>query len=232
MAHVNETLTVWSVLRDALMPEVDRLVVVLAPTATSIFERTLAVDEMRSRVSVAVQERPTGMGDAVFTARSFWGDFESIAVVWGDQVNLSKKTLRRTIEAHLKAEDGVTIPLIPVADPYVQYDFDDVGHLYRIRQRREHDKMDPEGNSDVGVFALYTRGLNELWQEYRASCTKGSVTEEINFLPFLVFLAGKGWPTRIVAAECADEVRGINTPADLAFARQRFVRTKHAAAGG
>jgi bifunctional UDP-N-acetylglucosamine pyrophosphorylase / glucosamine-1-phosphate N-acetyltransferase len=230
LAPLNDTLTVWSVLRDVLMAHVERIAVVLPPSTVPDFENVLAADSARPRVSVAVQEKATGMGDAIFAAWAIWRDFESIVVVWGDQVNLSIDTLRRTLEAHRQSGAGLTFPLVRVADPYVQYIFDSDGRLLQIRQTREHDTVDANGYSDVGVFALRVRRLHEMWQEYRGSCAKGSSTEEINFLPFLVFLAERGWSTHIVAAGCVDEARGINTPADLDFARRRFARQKTAGA--
>jgi bifunctional N-acetylglucosamine-1-phosphate-uridyltransferase/glucosamine-1-phosphate-acetyltransferase GlmU-like protein len=232
MAPLNGTVTVWSILRDAIMPEVDRIAVVIAPASVPLFKKALAEDKTSFRVSIAVQEKPTGMGDAVFAAWPVWRDFESIVVIWGDQANLSANTLRLTLNAHRQARTGVTIPLVRVAKPYVQYDFDGDGRLYRVRQTRELENVDAEGYSDVGIFAICTRGLHVLWQQYRASCVTGSTTGEINFLPFLVFLSQQGWPTRTVLAACVEEARGINTPTDLDFARQRLARSKGVAAGG
>ena len=229
-APLDETSTAWSVLRDAVMPQVDHAAVVLAPPAVPLFENVLAADVARFRISVAVQEKATGMGDAIFAAWPIWRDFESILVVWGDQVNLSTDTLARTLQAHRQSEAGCTIPLIETADPYVQYVFNGAGRLVHIRQAREHDTVDATGYSDVGIFALHSRGLKDLWQIYRATCAAGSGTQEINFLPFLVFLADRGWPMHIVRAGCADEARGINTASDLAFARERFARRNSARA--
>lgn len=172
------------------------------------------------------------MGDAVFAAWPVWRDFKSIVVIWGDQVNLSANTLKLTLAAHQQARIGFTIPLIWIANPYVQYDFDGRGQLCRIRQRREHDVMDGEGYNDVGIFALHTEGLEGLWQEYRSSAVPSPTTGEINFLPLLPFLAQQGWPTHVVTAGSADETGGINTPEELAFARRRFARAKNATAGG
>jgi bifunctional UDP-N-acetylglucosamine pyrophosphorylase/glucosamine-1-phosphate N-acetyltransferase len=214
------------------MPEVERIAVVLSPTGVAPFETTLSADEMRVPVSIAVQERATGMGDAIFAAWPIWRDYGSILVIWGDQANLSASTVKLTLEAHRQATRGVTIPLVRKANPYVQYDFDGTGRLCRIRQSREHDIVDAEGYNDVGIFALHTDGLYELWCEYRSSCVQSRITGEINFLPFLVFLAQQAWPIRIVPAGSEDETHGINTAEELAFARRRFMRAMHAVTGG
>ncbi len=166
------------------------------------------------------------MGDAIFSACYVWKEFDSILVIWGDQANLSTKTLKLTLEEHRMSGAGCTVPLVRVPKPYVQYDFDDAKRLVRIRQTRESDNVDANGYSDVGIFALRTQGLLDMWLQFRTSCSTGPATAEINFLPFLPFLTERGWHIHIVAAGCPDEARGINDAADLAFARQRLSQAK------
>ncbi len=230
LAPLNETSTVWTVLRDTVLPEVERIAVVLAPPTIPLFESVLELDPARARIATVPQERATGMGDAVFAAWPVWKDFESIVVVWGDQVNLSANTLVRTLREHSRSGANCAIPLIKMAKPYVQYVFDEVGHLTGIRQSREREQSDSEGFSDVGIFALRTAGLREMWEAYRATCSLSFVTREVAFLPFLVFLSKHSWTINIVEARCSDEARGVNTQADLEFARHRLARQQAAGA--
>jgi len=228
LAPIREDLTVWSVLRDSLIPIVERVVVVLSPSGVRLFQNALASDIAKARISVEVQKRPVGMGDAVFTALPVWQEFESILIVWGDQVNVSKSTIRATLADHEAHRAGCTIPVVRIPNPYVQYDWDAAGRLTRIRQTREKDEVDANGFSDVGIFALSTNGLKEAWQDYILTCRKGSLTNEVNFLPFLVFLSARGWPIRLLLAQYTTEAMGINTPADFATARRRFAHWKPA----
>lgn len=46
---------------------------------------------------------------------------------------------------------------------------------------------------------------------------RGGQTGEINFLPFLPFLAAHGWSISPLTVADATEARGINTKEDLAF---------------
>jgi bifunctional UDP-N-acetylglucosamine pyrophosphorylase/glucosamine-1-phosphate N-acetyltransferase len=224
---IRDELNVWSILRDKLITNVNHIAVVLAPSAVPAFESVLDRESVSARaaVSVVVQERPTGMGDAIFLAWPVWRHFESILVVWGDQVNISDHTIHATLATHLVHQTGCTVPVVRIQDPYVQYDISPDGHLRDIRQKREGDELDVNGLSDVGIFALFTTGLNEAWHDYVLTCRKGALTNEVNFLPFLVFIAARGWPVRVVFARSAIETRGINTLSDLAFARRAFART-------
>jgi hypothetical protein len=93
--------------------------------------------------------------------------------------------------------------------------------LTHIRQSREGDACKPGGLSDVGVFLLSGgAALIGEWTRYRKECTIGSMTGEINFLPFLVHLSSIGWPVNRYETNDPAEAIGINTPEDLAFARQ------------
>jgi bifunctional UDP-N-acetylglucosamine pyrophosphorylase / glucosamine-1-phosphate N-acetyltransferase len=79
---IRDELNVWSILRDKLITNVNHIAVVLAPSAVPAFESVLDRESVSARaaVSVVVQERPTGMGDAIFLAWPVWRHFESILV--------------------------------------------------------------------------------------------------------------------------------------------------------
>ncbi|MFN7924274.1 MAG: NTP transferase domain-containing protein [Bryobacteraceae bacterium] len=222
LAPIDGPHTVWSILHEKLRPLVDHVQLVLSPDGSRWF------DPMRlpAGVSVVVQDEPRGMGDAVFTGEMVWSRFDRILVVWGDQVNLSVRTISECLERQASAgKRGVAFPLVELERPYVQYDFGAEGRLDRIRQTREGDQTDARGWSDVGLFALSTTGLTGEWKTYLSSCDLGSKTAEVNFLPFLVHLARAGWRTRTFVIEDAAEARGVNTPEDLEFARRFALAT-------
>jgi bifunctional UDP-N-acetylglucosamine pyrophosphorylase/glucosamine-1-phosphate N-acetyltransferase len=225
LTPIGEDVTVWSILRENLIPTVDRVVVVLSPSAVPLFERALASDPAKDRISFVVQPRAVGMGDAIFTASPVWQDFESILTLWGDQVHVSASTIRAALADHAR-HGGCTIPVVRISTPYVQYDLDGAGRLCRVRQTREGDRVDPDGFNDVGLFVLSTEGLHAAWRDYLLEGPIGPVTNEVNFLPFLVFLSSRNWPIRLLPVPDAVEALGINTPADLAEARRRFALGK------
>ena len=206
--------TIWSILEAKLKPLTDRIQVVLSPSGAKWFH---GVD-----ADIAIQDVPLGMGDAVFRGSSSWAA-DRILVVWGDQVNLSSETFARTLRVHADAKrPAFVLPRVWNQKPYVQYDFNERGDVTRVRQTREGDVTDAAGWSDVGLFCLSTGGLQSLWREYLATAARGSATGEINFLPFLPFLSGRGWTCATWDVTDPDEARGVNTPSDLEFARERW----------
>jgi bifunctional UDP-N-acetylglucosamine pyrophosphorylase/glucosamine-1-phosphate N-acetyltransferase len=108
-----------------------------------------------------------------------------------------------------------------MADPYVEYVFEN-GKLTQVLQSREGDRTTPNGFSDVGTFLLATQGLAAAWDDYLSKANRGHQTDEINFLPFLPFLSARGWAITPLEVADADEARGINTPGDLSFFRDRY----------
>ncbi|MEV0197103.1 NTP transferase domain-containing protein [Nonomuraea sp. NPDC050691] len=226
MMEVADGITVWHLLYRRLQPWVDHLHVVVSPDGEALFRRLVAAEIDSGAVSVSVQERPTGMGDAVFGAAGHWDAYGAALVVWGDQVNLSSATVRQVVRTHQEATSGpgLTLPLVPLPDPYVEYEVVS-GELRRVRMSREGDECRPGGLSDVGVFCLSTTGLRQAWERYLASAARGSVTGEVNFLPFLPHLSQvHGWKVRTVPVTDPVEARGVNTADDLEFARQAFQR--------
>jgi bifunctional UDP-N-acetylglucosamine pyrophosphorylase/glucosamine-1-phosphate N-acetyltransferase len=209
LVPVNDQMTVWHVLRDLLLPHVEHVHVVLSPPAMELFQSVHRAEREQARISASVQEVPRGMGDAIFGSHDFWKDFDSILIVWGDQVNLSHGTVQQVVNA-CQEKSTVVLPLTRQETPYVQYDFEDE-RLMGVRQSREHDRMDQSGDSDVGAFALSVAG------------SVGSGTGEINFTPFMPYLSRQaGWRVVPIVVPDVHEARGINTPDDLEFARQRL----------
>jgi bifunctional UDP-N-acetylglucosamine pyrophosphorylase/glucosamine-1-phosphate N-acetyltransferase len=225
MLEIAAGVTVWHLLKGRLEPYTEHVHVVVSPDGEAPFRR-LAADEIeRGTVSVSVQDEPRGMGDAVFGGAGRWATYDAVLIVWGDQANLSPKTVRRVVRAHRRAgEPRLTLPLVQLLDPYVEYELDGA-RLVRVRQSREGDECRPGGLSDVGAFCLSTRGLMPAWTGYLDRAERGTATGEINFLPFLPHLSQvHGWPVTVVPVEDPGEARGVNTAADLEFARQTFLR--------
>ncbi|WP_239131537.1 NTP transferase domain-containing protein [Planobispora takensis] len=228
MVEVADGVTVWHLLSRRLRPWTEHIHVVLSPEGQAPFLRLAAGEIESGAVSVSVQDEPRGMGDAVFGAAGRWEAYDSILVVWGDQVNLSAETVGRVVRDHRTAtaggRPGLTVPLVPMAEPYVEYEVTDSG-LVEVRMSREGEACRPGGLSDVGMFCLGADGLPAAWERYLAGAVPGAVTGEVNFLPFLPFLSQEcGWRMTAVPVADPDEARGINTRADLEFARRAFAR--------
>ena len=210
-APLSETQTVWSVLRDKLAPLVDHIHLVLSPEGAQ---------HAPPGVSFSLQPEPVGMGDAIFRGYETWSRYDTVLIVWGDQVFVSADTLTRAIAA-LTPGRRMVLPVTRQPLPYVEYIFQD-GRLTRVLQSREGNATTPNGFSDVGTFLLNTQDLKPAWDAFLASDARGAGTGEINFLPFLPFLDARGWTVTPLEVADATEARGINTPEDLAFFRQLY----------
>lgn len=223
LAPVTGEATVWSLMSDRLDGLVDHIHVIVSPADLELFESVLAERPLGTPVTIGVQAEPIGMGDAVFRGYPVWSRADTVVVVWGDQVHVSRATIEAGIELHQKAARRIVLPLVPLAEPYVEYVFDETGHLIAVLQSREGDRCRPGRLGDVGAFMLSTRGLGDEWAKYLAETTgRGTVTAEVNFLPFLVFLAGRGWDVRQLGVADPVEAKGVNTPEDLAFFRALY----------
>ena len=100
--------------------------------------------------------------------------------------------------------------------------FQEDGKLTHILQSREGDSCAPFGSADIGVFLLTVSQLKEMWNEYLSTHTKGGITQEINFLPFLSYLSQQAnWRVCPVRVDDPAECLGINTPEDLDLFKKR-----------
>jgi bifunctional UDP-N-acetylglucosamine pyrophosphorylase / glucosamine-1-phosphate N-acetyltransferase len=218
-------ITIWDAVRGKLSQVADHLVLVLSPDGLTYLEKNRASFKSDSfaKTEIALQPTPLGMGDAIFGATEFWREYDDLLVVWGDQFNLSMQTLTACLELHANSEKpALTLPIVRMTKPYVEYVFNSDGQLDQIRQSREGDACEPNGFSDVGVFLLSGGPvLSDEWARFRAGANTGSVTGEVNFLPFLVHLSSQAkWPVNRYETHDPSEAIGINTPDDLAFARE------------
>ncbi|MGE0255777.1 MAG: NTP transferase domain-containing protein [Alphaproteobacteria bacterium] len=219
LAPLTASETIWSVLRAKLLAVADRVHVVVAPDGLAAMRAATRDDPDAGRLSLSVQERPTGMGDAIFGCHDAWRDATTLLVVWGDQVFVSDATLRAAVGRHGGAARRLVLPVVSLPEPYVEYVFAPGGGLDGVRQTREGDRCAPGGLGDVGTFALSPCGLAGAWRDYRAGAARGARTGEVNFLPFLPFLAAAGWAVEPLMVADAREARGVNTPDDLAYFR-------------
>lgn len=231
LASVRGSDTVYTLLSGRLRGVVDHIHVVASPEGKDAIEHAVrraasgnGLRESRDlpTMSVGIQLRPTGMGDAVFCSESTWRHAKTLLIVWGDQVHVSGETLRSAVALHESAPRRLVLPLVEVDTPYVAYGFDRFGRLGCVLQRREGDACPARGLSDVGTFALSTGGLAAAWADYQLGQPRGALTGEVNFLPFLVYLAGLGWEVVTCNVRDPTETRGINTPDDLEWFRTLY----------
>lgn len=187
-------------------------------------------------VRTVVQERPTGMLDAILLAA---GEVRRDApacvwITWCDQVAIRPGTLDALERACPGGgETAFAFPTAVGPHPYIHFDRAADGRIVGLRQRREGDAMPPVGESDAGLFAMSPDVYLDLLPAFGASCGKPGATGERNFLPFIPWLEAQR-PGSVRTFACLEpiEALGINTPGDLARVEADLVSRGPAAPGG
>jgi bifunctional UDP-N-acetylglucosamine pyrophosphorylase / glucosamine-1-phosphate N-acetyltransferase len=192
---------------------VDRIVVVVAPAAQSIVRGHL--DEHGAPADCAVQAEPTGMIPAILSARSFVDAYQprQVWITWCDQIAISGQTVGRLIEETDRAPaPALTFPTVRQQPPYIHFIRDSGGRIVQVRQRREGDEMPDVGESDAGIFALQGDAYEQLI-DYAALAPADAGTHELNFLPFIPWLAARRLVRTFDLVDPREAV-GVNTPED------------------
>jgi bifunctional UDP-N-acetylglucosamine pyrophosphorylase/glucosamine-1-phosphate N-acetyltransferase len=171
-------------------------------------------------VRIVVQERPTGMLDAILLAAAEVrrAGSASIWITWCDQLAIRSETLAMLEEACPATEDvALAFPTVVGTHPYIHFERDGDGRIVALRQRREGDAMPAVGESDAGLFALTRHTYLDRLAAFEASFRERGATGERNFLPFIPWLEARHRGA-VRTFSCLEpiEALGINTPDDLA----------------
>lgn len=190
---------------------IDGVVVVVHPT----FFAAASADRFPPHVEFAIQERPTGMLDAILLGADAVrrAAASSIWITWCDQVAVHPRTVARLAAVSADRPDAALIlPTVRRRDPYIHFERDDSGRITRVLHRREGDAMPERGESDMGLFALSAEAF-ALLDQYASEVRTGRTTGERNFLPFIPWVAAR---RPILTFPCEDpmEAVGVNTPAE------------------
>jgi bifunctional N-acetylglucosamine-1-phosphate-uridyltransferase/glucosamine-1-phosphate-acetyltransferase GlmU-like protein len=202
-------------LLDFLLPNCASIVFVLSPQGRAEVELELS-RLIPGRYRIAIQEVPTGMGDAVELGLA-GVDTTHVAIVWGDQVALRRSSVDACLRIHAgPLNPDLTCPTVMRREPYIHLERDREGGISGLLQKREGDRMPPEGESDTGFFCFRTARLRELLARLRESSGHGNATGEFNFLPIIPLTAREGVVVtpRLMTLE---ETVGINSQEDAAL---------------
>ena len=216
--ELNPGKLVLNTIESALSTLVDECCFIIRPDMVTDFTRL----KQNLNSSFLIQEKPIGMGDAIFVTKSKFQYFENILVIWGDQINLNVNTIKQLIESHRSSHADVSVPLVMAKKPYVCFEFDCNSTLIKVRQSREGDQMPDSGLSDVGIFLFKSNGIISHWNAYLESeFTLSPITKEVNFLPFLVYLATNKKEFNFLEIPDVRESVGLNTIEDLRIFKER-----------
>lgn len=205
---------------------VDHALVIVSPAAVERVAAHLAGERSGLTTECVVQERPTGMLDAIMLgedAAARRGP-SHVLVTWCDQVAVHPRTvLRLALLTGVDDTVPLVMPTVRAAEPYIHLERDASGRIVRVLHRREGDAMPAEGESDMGVFAMSAAAYRERLPEYARSIEVGAETGERNFLPFIPWMAARGQVVTFPAQDVMEAV-GINTPGDLQIVEEYLSR--------
>lgn len=200
-------------LLDGMEPHCGSLVFVLSPDGAAEVAGELD-RRIPGRYEIAIQAKPTGMGDAVAIGLERVRS-EHVAVVWGDQVALRPESIAVTLALHQGLlEAGLTCPTVLRPHPYIHLERDEAGCITGLRQAREGDTMPAEGESDTGFFCFRTEALRGWLEQMRHDeNTLGRGTGEFNLLPVIPLAARQG---RVLTPRHmrVEETVGVNSADD------------------
>lgn len=206
---------------DRYVDVADTTVLVVDPAARSLVEAHVA--GRRGTIRFAEQASPTGMLDAIMQGQDATRAVapDRIWITWCDQVGISAGTVETLARLEIEHPGAAVIfPVVRQTPPYIHFDTDAAGRPVAVRQRREGDAMPETGLSDSGLFSLSAEAFTDVLPQYASGAHPGRGTGEVNFLPFLVWMAGRA---PVITFEiAAEEAQGINTPDDLAAAERRL----------
>lgn len=196
---------------------VDHALVVVSPGARERVAAHLSGGAFGLTTECVVQERPTGMLDAIMLGEDSAARRapSHVWITWCDQVAVEPRTVMRLVSfTGLHDTVSLVMPTVCAAHPYIHLERDGSGRIVRVLHRREGDAMPPDGESDMGLFALSAAAYLERLPEYAREVDPGFGTGERNFLPFIPWMAARGEVVTFPAHDVMEAV-GINTPADL-----------------
>ena len=214
-------------LRHLYEASVDRVVLVLHPSFAAAVRQHVAAWPLP--VTCVIQERPSGMLDAILLAKDAVraAARDEVWVTWCDQVAVHPITVRRlaeTTSAHPEA--ALVMPTVQQPTPYIHLQRDATGAPTHVFHRREGDPMPEVGESDMGLFALSATTYLERLPAYASEAAVGRVTGERNFLPVIPWLATRYEVVTFPAFDAMEAV-GVNTPAEL-VAVERYLAGRSA----
>ena len=201
-------------LLDLYADRISRAIVVATPAARAAVEDHVS---QRRDVAVAVQEKPTGMLDAItIGAASVVADSaDSVWITWCDQVGVHPLTVARLAQhGDESPATPLIMPTVTKANPYIHLERDSSGKISRVLHRREGDTMPAIGESDMGLFALSAEACFHLLPQFATGVETGAGTGERNFLPFIPWVARRR-PVITFSSEHPEEAIGVNTPEEL-----------------
>lgn len=193
-----------------------RFIIVLSPDGEHQAGQLIR-KRLENNVRIVIQTDALGMADAIARSLPFIESPYSL-ILWGDQCAIRSDTLNLCTSYLQSHGASAAFPTYRRKDPYIDFQCNTKGQLYRVLQKREGDTMPDEGESDAGLFLFKSPVLTDLLPTFlEHPLAKGRVTRELNFLPWLPLLDQSGIGVHILRILHAEETVGVNDRADVDY---------------
>src|SRR5436190_663803 len=196
----------WAI--EAVRPlGVDPLIVVASPEAADEY----------GGLTVVIQEKPLGTGDAVRVARGGVGDAESVIVVSADHPLLTPPVLQQLLDGHQAGGAAATVLSFEPPDPraYGRVVRNEIGSLEAIVEARDANDEQlaiREVNSSIYVFETA-----KLWPALER-LEPQNFQGELYLTDAVRFLVEDGENVGVMKAPDPAEIEGVNTRVEFAEA--------------
>jgi len=199
------------------------------PTTTTVVIGHQAVElksalSSQSGLTFVVQEPQLGTAHALLMAEPTLGNQTgTLIMLYGDVPMLTPQTVTRLLEVHTAADAAATVLTAVVDDPHgygrIVRSGEQIARIVEERDASSAERQIREINSGIYAFAL-----DGLFDAVRAIAPQNAQGEY--YLPDLVAIyRRRGRPVETLTVSDADEIRGINSRAELAEV-SRIVRRR------
>ena len=188
--------------------------VIVSPTGQAAIAQALHAE---GRVAqLLVQERPTGMGDAVLAFRRSLAFAPEVDVLlaWGDIPLLGAATIAALVTQHRAAGNDFTFVSRPVDVSYTRVARDAAGRVIALEETRELEVKPTPGERDIGLFLFRAGPILDLLDRHRAS-GMGRATGEHGFLYVVAHAAAAGLKVEALPIATEEDCLSLNRLSDL-----------------
>lgn len=167
-------------------------------------------------VSYVLQEEQLGTGHAVKCAAEFIGTEGNVMILCGDTPLVTGQTLKKAVAAHEQRKNGVTVISAILQEPFgygrIIRSAAGLQKIVEEKDASKQEKLVHEVNS--GMYIFRCDALSEALFRISNHNAQGEY-----YLPDTIeIIRNMGLPVDAVPLEDADEIKGVNTPEQLAEA--------------
>ena len=161
-----------------------------------------------------IQKNPNGMATAISLGLKNTKTIYS-AILWADQIGLTKDTIKKTIYVHTKMKNLISLPIYHTIKPYTLIKFKKNRLIKKIIQSREEEIKFKSGFKDCGFFCVNSKKLEkELKSLIKNKKIITNKTKEFDFLKSFEYLSKKNRIFSIITKNKVDSL-GINSFNDI-----------------